>query len=796
MALCRATSCQPAPALALQALRQGDLARLQHLLDPAALDMDASYPEEGHTTLLQTALHLGNHSAVALLLEHGAGPARYNSRLKVAPVHVALGPEGGAEDQTVALLVAALPPGALEARDGAGQTALHLAAARGEQGLPALELLLARGAEPGARDGRAGHTPLDLAALADCWRGVERLARAGGTASPGTLQLLEQRRPASVRSLGLREAAERPPVGDSALAQALLLELPSEQAAPSPAWLELLARAPPAALDLPAGPLTLLQAAADRGLTDHLVLLLEAGAHPGVTAPGTRPALLLAAEAGRPEVLRPLLHHPDTRLEEVEGQAGRSALLELTSRPLQGELGLTYSPDYPACLEPLLAALEAARDLEWRRAVVNQQDNTGNTALHYATLFWPEDTVARLLRLGASVGLRNLAGEPPVSSILPSTLGDLLDSVCLSSNGKNPTNENFAISFDYSFLAPARQQPVAAGAEGGECCPLLPCARPGKVRQEEAGPELETGVLLTMARSPDHRKHLNHPVITSFLALKWSRIAAWYNVNILYIFCLVAILTSYIFANYAGHSISVTTPVCATETNVTQATGSAQPYGNDPILWILLTVLLFVLLGREVIQFLVAPLKHLSSFENILEIVLIVLISVLLFHGEPGCGLGLKREISAAVLLVSWVELLTMLGRHPAWRACNLYSTMFFRVLTTFLTFLLWYSLFIVAFGLGFYILLHNDNKEKPKLGKDKPQFFDSLGLAVVKTFSMFVGELEFSEVPFHVNPRFSYIFFMVFVFLMVVVLMNLLNGLAVSGVVAGCCWSCMGPFR
>ena len=41
------------------------------------------------------------------------------------------------------------------------------------------------------------------------------------------------------------ERAERPPVGDAALAQALLQELPSEQATPSPAWLELLGRATP-----------------------------------------------------------------------------------------------------------------------------------------------------------------------------------------------------------------------------------------------------------------------------------------------------------------------------------------------------------------------------------------------------------------------------------------------------------------------------------------------------------------------------------------------------------------------
>ena len=99
---------------------------------------------------------------------------------------------------------------------------------------------------------------------------------------------------------------------------------------------------------------------------------------------------------------------------------------------------------------------------------------------------------------------------------------------------------------------------------------------------------------------------------------------------------------------------------------------------------------------------------------------------------------------------------------------------MFYRVLKTFSTFLVWYSLFLFAFGLGFYILLHEDNG-----GTDREYaFFDHLGLCLVKTFSMFVGELEFSDIPF--NSPFSYIFFLTFVFLIVVVLMNLLNGLAV----------------
>ena len=43
----------------------------------------------------------------------------------------------------------------------------------------------------------------------------------------------------------------------------------------------------------------------------------------------------------------------------------------------------------------------------------------------------------------------------------------------------------------------------------------------------------------------------------------------------------------------------------------------------------------------------------------------------------------------------------------------------------------------------------------------------------------MFVGELEFGELPIHTT--FAYLFFLAFIFLIVVVMMNLLNGLAVS---------------
>ena len=126
--------------------------------------------------------------------------------------------------------------------------------------------------------------------------------------------------------------------------------------------------------------------------------------------------------------------------------------------------------------------------------------------------------------------------------------------------------------------------------------------------------------------------------------------------------------------------------------------------------------------------------------------------------------------------MLSWSELITMVGRHPKLTQINIYVTMLYKVLGTFILFLTWYSLFIFAFGLGFYILLHQDT-ETPE--PHDYLFFDSLGLCIVKTFTMFVGELEFGDLP--IDTGFGYVYLLAFVFLIVVVLMNLLNGLAVS---------------
>jgi len=235
--------------------------------------------------------------------------------------------------------------------------------------------------------------------------------------------------------------------------------------------------------------------------------------------------------------------------------------------------------------------------------------------------------------------------------------------------------------------------------------------------------------------------------------------------------------------------------------------------GLSIILWlgadclrVSLLVLLAGLVIREIFQMAVSLRRYLLDLENWIEVVMIILTSIILLRPDPehqqamdieGGGLDpaiiddpnanyereLKRHLAAISLLLSWAELITFVAKHPRLNIYNVYVTMFYKVLSTFFFFLLWYVFFIVAFGLGFYIMLHNDFKNSV-VKDDDYVFFNNPWLSLVKVSTMFVGELEFSDIPVNLESKMvplSYLFFLAFVFLIVVVLMNLLNGLAVS---------------
>ena len=57
------------------------------------------------------------------------------------------------------------------------------------------------------------------------------------------------------------------------------------------------------------------------------------------------------------------------------------------------------------------------------------------------------------------------------------------------------------------------------------------------------------------------------------------------------------------------------------------------------------------------------------------------------------------------------------------------------------------YVCYLIAFALGFYILLHNDDGKEAAEGEEENNSpFKFIGVSMVKTFAMFVGELEFGD--------------------------------------------------
>ena len=271
--------------------------------------------------------------------------------------------------------------------------------------------------------------------------------------------------------------------------------------------------------------------------------------------------------------------------------------------------------------------------------------------------------------------------------------------------------------------------------------------------------------------------------------------------------------------------------------------------GADGILWFVITILLLYQCLKEYVQIVSSFPDYLFHLDNYFDIAQIGTICFLLYYpnrlkdtNKYSVGTNdedeeqwlddcrVKRSLAALTILFTFVRLLMSIARHPKLERCSIYFMMFYRVTGSFLKFLFWYSAFILAFGLGFYIIFHNDTKHKntnstvattnhsndlqelfgkyivtnetydngtkkisivfdpPKEKDDRENAeetrFDVPYVALMRTSVMFIGEIDFTDLPINggnISKTFVYLFLLCFIFLMVMVLMNLLNGMAVS---------------
>ncbi|OAD55186.1 Transient receptor potential cation channel protein painless [Eufriesea mexicana] len=360
-------------------------------------------------------------------------------------------------------------------------------------------------------------------------------------------------------------------------------------------------------------------------------------------------------------------------------------------------------------------------------------DSKGNTPLHYAARADCREAVTLLLEKGSYIGHMNHFGVPPVADISVSTLSQYFDD-CIQAREER-TNE-YTIEFDYKCLM-------------SHDTSYMIDHQKNLIAQENR----EMDVFQYIASNNGLKHLLTHPLLSSFLYLKWHRIRYILYLNFAFYVLFYLLLNTYIlYTTYARD---------------TQISTNSSKYVNEEIkessfvyiLQILTGIAILCLAIREILQFLSSPYHYVSSLENWIEMALIILGFFILS--------GLTQVAAITILLSAW-ELVILIGKHPRMSTA---IEIFKSVSLNFIRFLFLYAVLILAFALAFFTLFKDDDNTN----------FPDPGHSLFKTIIMLTGEFDANDISFVSHPILSHLVFMLFVFLIVIVLFNLLNGLAVS---------------
>ncbi|KAH8283437.1 hypothetical protein KR018_001669 [Drosophila ironensis] len=368
------------------------------------------------------------------------------------------------------------------------------------------------------------------------------------------------------------------------------------------------------------------------------------------------------------------------------------------------------------------------------RVNINEADKAGFTPLFYAVKYRNRRAAAELLQHGAYIGAKAIEE-------LPSDLLQECFDACITTNGMNPTNPNFEIQMDFKNLM---------------------YRNPGKPLHHEMTP------IAFMAESQDLRHLLRHPLVSAFLFLKWHRLFLFF------------------FANMILYSLFTFSITMHTLYKFNENAGSAVTEIFGVLTWVGIAYLII----RELVQLLMSRWQYFRSFTNWMELALIFL--SIFNRMDFVQDKDTQRFLAVLNVLLVSVELCLLVGSLPL-PSISTHMLMLRAVLSSFVKSFTFYSIFVITFGLCFYILFGipldqdaNATTPSPSVapssesgGDGDFNTFSKPLLALIKTIVMLTGEFDAGDIKF--TNAYTYLIFLLFVFFMSIVLFNLLNGLAVS---------------
>jgi ankyrin repeat protein len=369
-------------------------------------------------------------------------------------------------------------------------------------------------------------------------------------------------------------------------------------------------------------------------------------------------------------------------------------------------------------------------DIALKHCDVNEQDEQGNSPLHYAAKYHNDEAVLALLRHGSYIGIKNNFNEMPLEEISSDAFQEYLDE-CITTIERPHGDEKQEIVINYKFLKPPN------GDFGEEIAPLE-----------------------KITKIKDLRPLIQHPVLSSFLFLKWSKFRSIFYINLIGFLVFTLSLISFIF-------LSQQSPDERSDGFYLLAKGVS-------------IIGLICLLLREVFQFVLSPKVYCKSFINWFEILFIIAGFYVLF-GTINYDETFWKCLFVFIFFFTGLECLQLIASLPHLNI-SVNMVILKTVSWTFIKAILPYSLILLLFALGFNMLFSGMNKDK-EADEDPFNSFQSFGMSMLKTIVMLTGEMDASSMSLDKHGFAICLFFVLFVFIIPIILFNLMNALAIDDV-------------
>lgn len=278
---------------------------------------------------------------------------------------------------------------------------------------------------------------------------------------------------------------------------------------------------------------------------------------------------------------------------------------------------------------------------------INLPDSKDRMPLHKAAYRGSAECIQLLLKAGADLGAKTKTGLSAATLILQlpngaKILSKRLDESIIS-NGIDPSEVACRIKFDYSVLLTKH-----------------------KFQQ--------MGVIEDIMDDRRQRRTadlLQHPVIESFLFLKWRKIRFLFFSNIILYLILVAGVSAYVLSsvwNDPGPSSATTTtvpPLNFSETVTGSDVQVTNRFASEPEsvmqLQLSLNIVILIIIFQEVIQFTSLHYQYFREPESWIKIGALVTSTIVIFSAPPWPDW--VHHVSAVAVLLGWSEVTLLLGR-------------------------------------------------------------------------------------------------------------------------------------